>query len=105
MFFVHPQIKLNKENLRSVTDSFFKTPDLAALKKRLSYFFPKKQLVFTDMGRSAFKIIVEQLNLQNSQIIFPSFICDIFFPILREYNIKPVFLDIDLPSFNLYNCF
>ena len=101
MFFVHPQIKLNKKNLRSVANSIFKTPDRAALKKKLSSFFPKKQLVFTDMGRSAFKIIVEQLNLQNSQIIFPAYICDIFYPILRRYKIKPLFLDIDFPTLSV----
>jgi dTDP-4-amino-4,6-dideoxygalactose transaminase len=31
----------------------------------------------------------------------PAFICDIFFPIFQKYNIKPVFLDIDLKTFNI----
>jgi len=101
MFFVHPQIKLNKDNLKCVAASIFRATDRGTLKKKLSLLFPKKQLVFTDMGRSAFKIIIEQLNLENSQIIFPAFICDIFYPILKRYNIKPVFLDIDLDTFNI----
>jgi len=71
------------------------------LKKKLSSFFPEKNFVFTDMGRSAFKIIVEKLNLKNSQILLPAFICDIFFPILKEYNIEPIFLDIDLKTFHI----
>lgn len=88
MFFVHPQIKLGR--LRK-----------ADIIKKLSSYFPDKQLVFTDMGRSAFKIIVEKLNLQNSEILMPAYICDIFKPILERYNIKPVFLDIDLKTFHI----
>jgi dTDP-4-amino-4,6-dideoxygalactose transaminase len=53
------------------------------------------------MGRSAFRIIVEKLNLKNSQILLPAFICDIFYPVLKEYNIEPIFLDIDLKTFNI----
>lgn len=88
MFFVHPQIKLAK--LRKVN-----------LFQKLAGYFPDKQLVFTDMGRSAFKIIIEKLNLQNSEIIMPAYICDIFQPILEKYNIKPIFLDINLRTFHI----
>ncbi|MCP6718830.1 MAG: DegT/DnrJ/EryC1/StrS family aminotransferase [Patescibacteria group bacterium] len=101
MFFVHPQIKLNRENLKRIFFSFLGKSDFVSLKKKLSLMFTEKQLVFTDMGRSAFKIIVEKLNLQNSQIIMPAYICDIFYPILKQYNIKPIFLDIDLNTFNV----
>jgi len=61
--------------------------------------FPKKEIVFTDMGRTAFKMIVEEMGLQNSQILLPAYICDIFYPILKEYNISPVFLDIEKETF------
>lgn len=88
MYFVHPQIKLNR--LRS-----------ANLSEKLAGYFPGKQLVFTDMGRSAFKVIIEKLNLANSEIIMPAYICDIFRPILVKYNIKPVFADIDLATFHM----
>lgn len=88
MYFVHPQLKLNK--LKKVN-----------LLEKLADYFPGKQLVFTDMGRSAFKIIIEQLSLQNSEILMPAYICDIFKPILERYNIKPVFLDIDLKTFHI----
>ncbi|OGM98557.1 MAG: hypothetical protein A2817_00065 [Candidatus Yanofskybacteria bacterium RIFCSPHIGHO2_01_FULL_39_8b] len=88
MFFVHPQIKLNK----------FKKVNLA---QKLESYFPGKQLIFTDMGRSAFKIIIEKLNLQNSEILMPAYLCDIFKPILERYNIKPIFLDIDLTTFHI----
>ncbi len=101
MYFVHPQIKLTKSSLKSVFFSIFKSPDLMVLKEELSTFFSGKQLLFTDMGRSAFKVILEKLNLRNSQIIFPGFICDIFYPILKQYNIKPIFLDIDLETFSI----
>jgi dTDP-4-amino-4,6-dideoxygalactose transaminase len=33
--------------------------------------------------------------------LFPAFICDIFYPILKEYNIEPIFLDIDLKTFHI----
>jgi dTDP-4-amino-4,6-dideoxygalactose transaminase len=101
MYFVHPQIKIEAKNLKKVFKSFFKKPDFEFLKKKLSVLFPEKNFVFTDMGRSAFRLIVEKLNLKNSQILLPAFICDIFYPILKEYNIKPIFLDIDLKTFHI----
>jgi len=88
MYFVHPQIRLNR---------FVRTK----LSQKLSSYFPEKQMIFTDMGRSAFKIIIEKFNLQNSEILMPVYICDIFAPILENYNIKPIFLDIDLKTFNI----
>lgn len=88
MFFVHPQIKLN--NLKKIN-----------LSQRLANYFPQKQIIFTDMGRSALKIIIEKLGLSNSEILIPAYICDIFRPILEKYNIRPVFLDIDLKTFQI----
>lgn len=88
MYFVHPQIRLDK--LRKTN-----------LQQKLAGVFPQKQIVFTDMGRSAFKIVVEKLGLANSEILMPAYICDIFRPILEKYNIKPVFLDIDLRTFEV----
>ncbi len=88
MHFVHPQIKLDR--LKRIN-----------LAQKLESYFPGKQLIFTDMGRSAFKIIIEKLNLQNSEMIMPAYICDIFRPILERYDIKPIFLDIDLKTFHI----
>jgi dTDP-4-amino-4,6-dideoxygalactose transaminase len=101
MYFVHPQIKIDGKNLKKVFRGFVEKPDLEFLKKKLSAYFPEKNFVFTDMGRSAFRIIVEKLNLKNSQILLPAFICDIFYPVLKEYNIEPIFLDIDLKTFHI----
>jgi dTDP-4-amino-4,6-dideoxygalactose transaminase len=101
MYFVHPQIKIGTKNLKKVFKSFFEKPDLEFLNKKLSAYFPEKNFVFSDMGRSAFRIIVKRLNLKNSQILLPAFICDIFYPILKEYNIEPIFLDIDLKTFHI----
>ncbi len=100
-YFVHPQIKFNIENLKLVFYSFLKSPDLETLNKKLSFYFPNKSFVFCDMGRSAFRLIIERFNLQNSQMILPAYICDIFFPIFKQYNISPVFLDIEKDTFNL----
>lgn len=63
--------------------------------------FPQKEIIFTDMGRTAFKLIVEEMKLENSQMLFPAYICDIFFPILKKYNISPVFLDIQKETFHI----
>lgn len=101
MYFTHPQIKLNKENLKKIFSSFLKKPTQQAVKKQLSGYFPKKRFLFTDMGRTSFRLIVEKLNLKNSQMLMPAYICDIFYPILKQYNIKPIFLDIDLKTFNI----
>jgi len=99
MYFVHPQIRLIRAGKAKL--SLVKPVNLKKLTKKLSSYFPGKQLIFTDMGRSAFKIIIEKLNLQNSEILMPAYICDIFAPILESYNIKPIFLDIDLETFNI----
>ena len=100
MYFVHPQIKFNIENLKNLFFSFFRSPDEKELKK-LKNFFPQKELIFTDMARSAFRLIVEKMGLQNSEILFPAYICDIFFPIFKEYNLSPIFLDIDKKTFHI----
>jgi dTDP-4-amino-4,6-dideoxygalactose transaminase len=99
-YFVHPQIKLNIENLKNLFFSFFKSPDEKELKK-LKNFFPQKELIFTDMARSAFRLIVERMRLRNSEILFPAYICDIFSPILKEYNLSPIFLDVDKKTFHI----
>ncbi|XOA42584.1 MAG: DegT/DnrJ/EryC1/StrS family aminotransferase [Candidatus Nealsonbacteria bacterium] len=101
MYFVHPQIKLTKQTLKSFLGNFIKAPDLTLIKKEFSFNFPGKQLVFTDMARSAFKIAIEKLNLRDSKIVLPAYICDIFYPILKEYNIEPIFLDIELDTFHI----
>ena len=88
MYFVHPQIKLRE----------LKKTDFV---KRLVSLFPDKQIVFTDMGRSAFKVIAEKLNLRDSDILMPAYICDVFAPVLQKYNIRPIFLDIDLKTFHI----
>jgi dTDP-4-amino-4,6-dideoxygalactose transaminase len=101
MYFVNPKIKIGAKNIKKVLKSFFEKPDFEFLNKKLSTYFPEKNFAFTDMGRSAFRIIVEKLNLKNSQILLPAFICDIFYPILKEYNIEPIFVDIDLKTFHI----
>ena len=53
------------------------------------------------MGRGAFRLIVEELKLQNSQMLVPAFICDVFYDIFKKYNITPIFLDIDKKTFNI----
>jgi len=99
MYFVHPQIKLRMAGRAKM--SLIKSANIERLEQKLSFYLPEKQFVFTDMGRSAFKIIIEKLGLQNSEMLLPAYICDIFYPILKSYNIRPILLDIDLKTFHI----
>lgn len=89
MYFTHPQF--NK--------IFF--PKANGLKNKLAKFFPNKYIVFTDSGRSAFQLAVKSLNLENTEMIVPAYICDIFQPIFDDLNIKPNYVDISLDDFNM----
>lgn len=100
MYFVHPQTKIKPRSLKLILSSFFGTAEVKDLLVRLDRYFPNKQIIFTDMGRSAFRAILEKLNLRGAKILFPAYLCDVFYPVLKDYNIQPVFLDIGLDTFN-----
>jgi len=93
MYFTHPQFKKFKP--------LFKNYSEAELKKKLAKFFPDCEMIFTNMGRSAFQLAIKNLDLKNSEMIVPAYICDIFSPIFDHYNIKPIYLDIDLDTFHM----
>ncbi len=99
-FFVHPQIKFNIKNIVKLKLCFLKKTE-RKVEQKIKEMFPQREVYFTDMGRNAFRLIVEEFNLQNSEMLVPSYICDIFYPIFKHYNIKPVFLDADIKSFNI----
>ncbi len=102
MYFVHPQIRLNKEIFKEIFSWFLAKPNKKDLEDKLSFYFPNRKIIFTDMGRSALQIIVENLNLKNSSILMPAYICsDVFYPFLEKNNLSPVFLDINLGTFNI----
>ena len=86
MYFVHPQIKLSRAAKAKL--SLIKPVNLSKLTEKLSFYFPNKQFVFTDMGREALKVIIEKMNLQNSEMLLPAYICEIFYPIqeLKNYS-------------------
>ena len=93
MYFIHPQFH------KFPLWPFFRKFSEAGLKNKLIGFFPNHHIVLTDSGRSAFQLAIQSLNLQNSEMLFPAYICDIFKPILEKYNIKPIYLDTDLKTF------
>jgi dTDP-4-amino-4,6-dideoxygalactose transaminase len=93
MYFTFPQF--NKFPLKS----FFRKFSEKFLLEKLNNIFPNYNIVFTDSGRSAFQLAIESLNLQNTEMILPAYICDIFRPILKHYNIKPIHIDTDLKTF------
>lgn len=91
--FTHPQLK----NLKTLFGKISETE----LKKKLSKIFPNKDIIFTNLGRSAFQLAINNLNLENSEMLVPAYICDIFKPIFEKYNIRPIYLDIDLKTFHI----
>jgi dTDP-4-amino-4,6-dideoxygalactose transaminase len=93
MYFTHPQFK--KFPLRT----FFGKISEADFKNKLAKVFPDYQIILTDSGRSAFRLAIEQLNLENSEMIMPAYICDIFKQIMEKYNIKPIYLDTNHKTF------
>ena len=93
MYFVHPQLNTIKP--------LFKKTSEAELKEKLTKFFPNRYILFTDSGRSAFQLAIKQLKLENSAMLVPAYICDIFLPIFEHFHIKPIYLDIDLKTFNI----
>jgi len=101
MYFTHFQLRPTRTNLKRIILAFLKKADEKKLERELSFYFPKKDFVFTDMGRTAFRLIIEKFDLKNSDMLVPSYICDIFLPIFKQYNIKPIFLDADPDSFNI----
>lgn len=95
MYFTHPQTNLK------IIKTLLKPLNEKRLKQKLAKFFPNQNIVFTDLGRSAFQLAIKQLKLENSEMLVPAYICDIFLPIFKHYNIKPIYLDIDLKTFNI----
>ncbi|MDP2951302.1 MAG: DegT/DnrJ/EryC1/StrS family aminotransferase [bacterium] len=98
-YFVHPQFKFNLKNILLIKWAFL-APSNKKVKKEIEKMFPQRFIYFTDMGRTAFKIILDELNLKNCKIIMPSFTCDIFLPILKEYNLNPIFIETNKETFN-----
>ena len=94
MYFVHPQFKSFS------LGPFLKGFSEINLRNRLTKVFPGLNIVFTDSGRSAFQIAIKELGLNNSEMLVPAYLCDIFLPIFKKYNIKPIYLDTDLKTFH-----
>jgi len=95
MYFTHPQFK--NFSFKPLLGDFSEID----LRNKLSKIFPDSHIVFTNSGRSAFQIAVNKLGLSNSEMIVPAYICDIFKPIFKHYNIEPIFIDVDLKTFNM----
>jgi len=95
MYFTHSQF--NKLPLKL----FFRKFSEKFLLDKLNNIFPDYNVVFTDSGRSAFQLAIESLNLQDTEMILPAYICDIFKPILKHYNIKPIHIDADFKTFQM----
>jgi len=93
MYFTHPQFK------NFTLKPFLKGFSEIDLRNKLTKIFPGSNIVFTDSGRSAFQLAINELKLDNSEMLVPAYICDIFSPIFEKYKIKPVYLDIDLKTF------
>jgi len=94
MYFTFPQF--NKFSLKP----FFRKFSEKFLIQKLDNLFPNYNFVLTDSGRSAFQLAIKDLGLENFEMILPAYLCDIFRPILKHFNIKPVYLDTDPKTFH-----
>jgi len=94
MYFTHPQFKKFPLKL------FFRKFSEADFKNKLAGFFSNHNFIFTDSGRSAFQLAIQEFDLENSEMILPAYICDIFKPILKHFDIKPVYLDTNIETFH-----
>ena len=97
MYFTFPQLKFNIRNLLS----FLRPTTEVALKDRLFKYFPDKEITFTNSARSAFQLAIKELDLRNSKMLVPAYLCNVFEPIFKKYKIEPIYLDIDLGTFNI----
>ncbi len=61
-------------------------------------YFGRKVMDF-NMGRNAFQYIVKKNKIKT--IIMPAFLCSIFEDIIIQNNIKPIFVDIEIDTFNM----
>ncbi len=95
MYFTFPQFKKFPIKLlfRKFSENF--------LLEKLQNIFPNYHIIFTDSGRSAFQLAIESLGLQNTEMILPAYLCDIFKPILKHYDIKPIHIDTNLETFQM----
>lgn len=100
-YFTHIQLKCNWYNFITISKAFFAKRKTKKVEEQLRTFWPGKQFIFCDMGRTAFRIILDKMELAETEIIMPSYICDIFYPILEEFDIKPIFIDADRKTFNM----
>lgn len=88
MITFHPTIPFRTYIRRLITRPHDPEPRLSAL-------FPGHSITLTDSGRSALALIIETLNLEHKRMALPAFLCNNILPVLKHYNIEPVFLDID----------
>lgn len=64
-------------------------------KERLRALFPSNNSTLTDSGRSALGFIIEAVGLEHSRIVVPAFLCTNVLPVLRHYDITPIFVDVN----------
>ncbi|MCI0619608.1 DegT/DnrJ/EryC1/StrS family aminotransferase [Candidatus Wolfebacteria bacterium] len=70
-----------------------------ALARAFRMMFPNHTSILTDSGRSALALIIETLKLRGTRLALPAFLCNVLLPVLRHYDITPVFIDIDPKTF------
>lgn len=70
-------------------------------KDLLQRWFPNKKIIFTNYGRSAFELILDEYGIRNCKVMIPGFICPLFKPIFKKRNIEPVLIDVDIKTWNI----
>ncbi len=94
MISFHPTISHSKYRRAIKNDG-----DIREVQSLVGDFFPDCTVILTDSGRSALALAILALGLQGSRLLLPAYVCNVLLPVFEQYNITPVFLDIDPPTF------
>lgn len=70
-------------------------------KEKLKKILKFKYILFSSFGRASIKTVLEALDIANSRIILPAYICRVVADGIIKSNNYPAFVDINLDSFTM----
>ncbi|PIN93078.1 hypothetical protein COU54_04545 [Candidatus Pacearchaeota archaeon CG10_big_fil_rev_8_21_14_0_10_31_24] len=95
--------KIRLGELLDIGKSYFKSEK--KLDNKMDLFFKNQfrgDFIFTNRGMTAIQALIEDFNLENSEIIIPNFICsDVFSNLFKHNNIIPKIVDCEKDSFKI----
>ena len=78
------------------------TNDVGKFENELTDYLGTKQTFSFNSGRSALYVALKALNLEpGARVLVPAFTCPIVFEVVLRLGLKPVFVDVNLETFNV----